>query len=91
MWKAQKAVDYSQKGHLVADVRIASLAQFSALENTIAGVPNVASLNVAAMDVGMARVAISYLGTTDQLKAALAQAGVTLRGGPGNWQIVGQP
>jgi hypothetical protein len=91
MWKTQKAVDYSQKGHLTADVRIASLARFSALESAIAGVPNVASLNVTAMDIGAARLAISYIGTTDQLKAALAQAGVTLRGGPGSWQIAGQP
>lgn len=91
MWKTQKAVDYSQKGHLIADVRTGSLAHFAALENTIAAVPNVASVNVAAMDIGAARLAISYIGTTDQLKAALAQAGVTLRGGPGNWQIAGQP
>jgi hypothetical protein len=91
MWKNQKAVDYSQKGHLTADVRIASLAQFATLQNTIAGVPNVASVNVAAMDVGAARLAISYIGTPDQLKTALAQAGIALRGGPGSWQIASQP
>ena len=94
MWKNQKAVDFSQKGHLTADVRIASLAQFSSLENAIAGVPNVASVTVAAMDIGEARLTIAYLGSTDQLKAALAQAGVVLRGGPGSWQIgagAGQP
>jgi hypothetical protein len=91
MWKNQKAVDYSQKGRITAEVRIASLAQFAALENTIAGVPNVASVSVAAIDIGAARLVISYIGTTEQLKAALAQAGVTLRGSAGNWQIAGQP
>jgi hypothetical protein len=91
LWKTQKAVDYSQKGRITADVRIASLAQFAALENAIAGVPNVASLHVAAMDIGAARLAISYIGTTEQLKTSFAQAGITLRGGPGSWQIAGQP
>lgn len=94
MWKNQKAVDYSQKGKLTADVHIGSLNQFAALENAIAGVPNVASVNIAAMDVGEARLTISYIGTPDQLKAVLAQAGVSLTGRGGNWQIgpgAGQP
>jgi len=96
MWKNQKAVDYSQKGKLTADVRIASLGQFAALENAIAGVPNVASVSVAAMDIGLARLTITYIGSTDQLRAALAQAGVVLSGHGGSWQVAqgagaGQP
>lgn len=87
MWKNQKAVDYSQKGKLIADVRIDSLTQFATLENTLAGVPNVASVGVAAMDIGQARLAISYIGTTEQLRAAMAQAGITLAGRAGAWQI----
>jgi hypothetical protein len=88
MWKNQKAVDYGQKGKLTAAVHIASLGQFAALENAITGVPNVASVNVAAIDVGEARLTISYIGSPEQLKAALAQAGVSLRANGGNWQIV---
>jgi hypothetical protein len=96
MWKNQKAVDFSQKGRLTADVRIDSLAQFAALENTLSGVPNVASVGVAAMDIGAARLAITYLGTIEQLRAALAQAGLVLSGHAGAWQIAqgtsaGQP
>jgi hypothetical protein len=89
MWKSQKAVDYSQKARLTADVRIASLAQFAALENAIAGVPNVAEVNVAAMDIGAARLTITFIGSPDQLKAALAQAGISLIGRAGSWQIAG--
>ncbi len=88
MWKNQKAVDYGQKGKLTAAVRIASLGQFASLENAITSVPNVASVNVAAMDVGEARLTISYIGSPEQLKAALAQAGVLLRASGGSWQIV---
>jgi Uncharacterized protein conserved in bacteria (DUF2066) len=96
MWKNQKAVDYSQKAKLTADVRIDSLAQFASLESALSAVPNVASVGVAAMDIGQARLAISYIGTTDQLRVALAQAGITLSGRAGAWQIsqgaaAGQP
>jgi hypothetical protein len=96
MWKNQKAVDYSQKGKLTADVHIGSLAQFAAIENAIAGVPNVASVSIAAMDIGEARLTITYIGTTDQLRAALAQAGVALTGRGAGWQVTqgagaGQP
>ena len=95
MWKNQKAVDYSHKGRLVADVRIASLAQFAALENTLTVVPNVAGVTVSAIDIGQARLTISYLGTTDQLRGALAQAGLTLVKSGGMWQLsqgsAGQP
>lgn len=92
MWKNQKVVDFSQKGRLTADVRIASLPQFAALQRTLAGIPNVASVTVAAMDIGQARITINYLGTMDQLRDALAQADVTLAAGPaGAWQISGTP
>lgn len=87
MWKNNKVVDYSQKGKLLADVRITSLAHFAALENAIAAVPNVSGVNVAAMDIGQARLAISYMGSPEQLRASLAQAGITLTQHGTSWQI----
>ena len=87
MWKTQKAVDYSQKGRLVADVRVDTLAQFAAIENALSSVPNVAGVNVSAMDIGQARLSISYIGTTEQLRVALAQAGIVLTGHGSTWQI----
>jgi hypothetical protein len=87
MCKNQKAVDYSQKGKLVAEVRIDSLAQFAAIENAVAAVPNVAGVNVAAIDIGQARLSISYIGTTEQLRVALAQAGIVLTKSGGIWQL----
>lgn len=87
LWKNQKVVDYSQKGKLTAEVRIASLGQFAALENAIAAVPNVSNVNVAAIDIGAARLSIAYIGTAEQLRASLAQAGVALTWRSGGWQI----
>jgi hypothetical protein len=87
IWKNQKAVDFSQKSRLVAGVRIESLPQFAALESTLAGVPNVASVSVSAMDIGEARLQIAYVGTVEQLRTALAQAGIVLSGRDGGWLI----
>lgn len=87
MWKNQKAMDYSQKGRLLADVKIDSLAQFTVLENALSAVPNIASVGISAMDIGQARLAISYIGTPEQLRVALAQAGITLSGRAGAWQL----
>jgi len=87
MWKSHAAVDFSQKGKLVADVHTASLAQLAGLQSTLAGVPNVSSVNVVAMDIGQARLSISYIGTTDQLHDAMAQAGLVLVNRSGSWQL----
>ena len=87
MWKSQAAVNYSQKGTLVADVQFASLDQFTALQNQLAGISNVAGVTVSAMDIGSARLTISYIGTTDQLKDALAQAGISLTQNGSSWQL----
>lgn len=87
LWKNTKVVDYSQKGKLLADVHVGSLAQFAALENTISAVANVSAVNVTAMDIGQARLAITYIGSPDQLKAGLAQAGIVLSQRGAGWQI----
>ena len=96
MWKNQKAVDFSQHGKLVVDVRIGSLAEFAALENTLTSIPNVHGVSVSAMDIGQARLTVFYIGTTDQLRDALAQAGFALTNRAGGWQlaqgaVAGQP
>lgn len=87
MWKSHVAVDFSQKGKLVVDVRAGSLAQLAGLQSALAGVPNVAGVTVVAMDIGEARLSLSYLGTVDQLRDALAQAGITLVNRGGVWQL----
>lgn len=92
MWKQKVAVDFSQKGKLTADVRITSLSQWANVQAALASAPNVASVNVVAMDIGEARIAIGYLGTTDQLREALGQAGLLLTSSGGEWVLrQGQP
>ncbi|HVV27228.1 MAG TPA: hypothetical protein VHC40_04615 [Rhizomicrobium sp.] len=88
MWKSRAAVDYSQRGKLAVDVRIASLAQWGEIQSRLAGIGNVTGVTVTAMDMGYARIVIAYIGGADQLRDALAGAGLALssRGG-GQWML----
>ena len=86
MWKNHTG-DFSPAGHLTADVRIASLAQWGSLQTQMQTVPNISGVNVLAMDIGEARVSIAYLGSTDQLKDAMAQQGLTLVKSGGEWSL----
>jgi len=87
MWKGHAAVDFAQKGKLVVEVRVDSLAQLAGLQNALAAVPNVSGVTVVAMDIGAARLTISYIGTADQLREAMAQSGLVLVKNGGSWQI----
>jgi hypothetical protein len=88
MWKTHPP-EISSSGHLIADVRIASLGQFGALQTQMATVPNVTGVNVVAMDIGEARVSVAYIGNTDQLKDALADKGIFLSKNDGAWTLSG--
>ncbi len=85
MWKQKSAIDTNTKGKITADVHIASLSQWAGIQASLAGVPNVQSMNVVAMNTGLARIQIGYLGTPDQLRDALGQASLQLNSQGGEW------
>jgi hypothetical protein len=87
MWKTRSAIDFSQRGKLTADVRIASLAQWGEIQASLAAVSNVTSMNVTAMDMGFARVNLTYQGGLDQLREAFAGAGLSLSNRSGQWTL----
>jgi hypothetical protein len=87
MWKARSAVDFSQRGKLSADVRIASLDQWGELQKNLAANSNVTQVTVTAMDIGYVRVAVCYIGTSDQLRDALGAAGISLTNRNGQWML----
>ena len=53
----------------------------------MAQVPNVSGVSVQAMDIGQARVTLTYQGSTDQLREALSQQGISLTGHSGEWTL----
>lgn len=89
-WKARSAVDYGKRNKLVAEVRIESLGAWSATLQKLATVPTVTDVGVVAMNTGEARIAISYVGTPDQLSDNVKQAGLDLSNDGGTWWLAPQ-
>jgi hypothetical protein len=87
MWKTRTAVDFTQRGRLTADVRIASLAQWGELQTQLAAISTVTGMTVSAMTVGYARVNLTYVGGTEQLREAFAGAGLSLTNRGGQWTL----
>jgi hypothetical protein len=87
MWKTRSAIDFTQRGRLTADVRIASLAQWGEIQTSLGTIGNVTSMNVTAMDIGYARVNLTYQGGLEQLREAFAGAGLTLSNHGGQWTL----
>jgi hypothetical protein len=88
LWKSRTAVDFSQRGRLVVDVRITSLQQWGDIQGQLAGVGSITGVTVTAMDINYARLAIAYVGGLDQLRDTLGGAGLALTGrGQGPWML----
>ena len=81
-WKSRTAIDYSHRSRLQADVTIDSLTQWGTLLAKLGTIPTLTDVSVNAMDIGMARVSLSYVGTTDQLRDSMANAKVDLEPQP---------
>jgi hypothetical protein len=87
MWKTRSAIDFSQRGHLTVDVQIADLAQWSEIQTGLGSVGNVTSVTVTAIDTNYARITIAYLGGIEQVREALAGAGLSLTNRGGQWML----
>jgi hypothetical protein len=84
-WKGRSAIDFTKRSRLVADIRFDSLSQWGALQQKLATIPGVTDVFVIAMNMDEARLAISYVGTQEQLSGQLAQAGLDLSNEDGTW------
>jgi len=88
LWKSRSAVDYSQRGRMTVDVRIASLQQWGDIQAQLAQIGTITNVTVTAMDINYARLSVSYVGGLDQLRESLAAAGLALNGrGQGPWML----
>ena len=72
-----------QRGTLIADVRVSSLAQWGAIQTALAGVDNVTGVQVMAMDIGYARLSIAYQGSPGPVARRHERQGFTLSGRAG--------
>jgi hypothetical protein len=77
-WKNRTAIDYSKRSRLTADVAIDSLTQWGTLLARLGTIPTLTDVAVNAMNTGMARLSLTYVGTADQLRDSLSQQKVDL-------------
>lgn len=86
-WKGHAVIDYGRRSRLTAQIHIDSLAQWASLQQKLGAVPNVADVNVVAMDIGEARISLSYIGNLDQLHDNMTKGGFDMNGEDGDWTI----
>ncbi|HWE07284.1 MAG TPA: DUF2066 domain-containing protein [Rhizomicrobium sp.] len=82
-WKAHSVVDFGKKAKLFAALHVDSLEDWSEMLKRLGSASNVTNVDVVALDIGEARVAISYVGSPDQLNDQLAHAGLSLASADG--------
>jgi hypothetical protein len=87
LWKTRTVIDFSQRGRLAADVRIASLAQWGEIQTALGQISNVTGMTVTAMSVNYARINLGYQGNLDQLREAVGEAGLSLTKSGGQWTL----
>ena len=87
LWKSRTTVDYSQRGRLNVDLRIAGVAQWGEIQSTLATIPLVTGVTLVAMDTGYARFSLNYIGSSDQLRDAMTAAHLSLTQRGGQWML----
>jgi hypothetical protein len=86
-WKSRSVIDFAKSSKLLASMHVETLEEWAQTLQKLQTVSTVGEVSVVAIDIGEARVAISYAGTTDQLSEQLARAGLALSNDKGQWWI----
>lgn len=86
-WKGHASVDYGRRSRLTADIHIESLEGWAGLIAKLGTVPNVSDVTVAAMDIGEARVVVTYVGNLDQLHDNMTKGGFDITSANGAYTI----
>jgi hypothetical protein len=86
-WKSRAVVDFSKHAKLLASMHINTLEEWNQTLQKVEAVSTISDVSVVAMDIGEARFAISYVGSTDQLSEQLAHAGLSLSNDNGQWWL----
>jgi hypothetical protein len=85
--KSRSVIDFAKRSKLLASMHVETLAEWAQTLQKLETVSTVSDVSVVAVDIGEARVAISYVGTTDQLNEQLARAGLALSNDNGQWWL----
>ena len=83
-WKDENLLDFTQEERISVLVPIDGLASWIAVRDRLSAMARIQSVAVARMTRTEAEVDIVYVGTTDQLRSALALQGLELQFAPDN-------
>jgi hypothetical protein len=86
-WKSRNAVDFTVRGHLVADVQFNSLDDWGKIRTGLAAVRSIAGVDVTGLALHEAEIALTYSGRPEQLRDALAQQKLELRNNDGQFTL----
>lgn len=86
-WKNKSAVDFNQRSRLTVEARFSSLPEWAALQTKLGAVPTVVGIDMVAFNLGEARLALAYVGNFEQLRGALADAGLAMTSRDGTWWL----
>ena len=86
-WKNRSAVDFSQKSRLTTEAQFSSLSDWASLQAKLGSVQTVVGIDMIAFNINEARLDIAYVGTLDQLRGTLADAGIAMTSRGGKWWL----
>lgn len=86
-WKNKSAIDFSQRAKLTAEAKFNSLSEWASLQTKLGTVQTVVGIDMVAFNMNEARVNIAYVGTLDQLRGTLADAGIAMISRGGKWWL----
>jgi hypothetical protein len=90
-WKDMAAVDYSQRSTITADTTFSSVADWARFLKTLTGNSRVVGVDTLGFAANAARLNIAFVGTVNQLRSALADAGLDMRQHGDGWLIAPNP
>ncbi len=86
-WKKEPVPGYDQQGSLTAILSISGLDDWVRMRERLAGVPVVRKVTVVSLSRQEATIELGYVGSVDQLKAALAGINLDLVRGEPSWRL----
>lgn len=86
-WKSRAVIDFAKHSKLLVSMHVDRLDDWNLALQKLEAVSTISDVGMVAMNIGEARVAISYVGSTDQLNEQLAHAGLTLSNDNGQWWL----
>lgn len=86
-WKAQTLVNYDVQHRIQATARFGSLSEWVRIRDALQNSAMVNDYSAWAMSSGGAEVAVTFVGSPQQLGITLRQRGVALNGSRGLWEL----